>query len=141
MNTFADTPTISSVLGLQAHTPSELIAAIEQGLPFEVFNKLQIRLQLSEEGLSKVLGIPVSTLARRKKLGHLTPEESDRLLRVTRLLSKAELLFVATNVAAAWFTKAVRGLGGKTPLEYARTEVGAREVEALLERLLEGQAV
>jgi len=37
-----------------------------------------------------------------------------------------------------WFKSAQKGLGGKTPLEYADTEPGAREVEDLFGRLEHG---
>jgi putative toxin-antitoxin system antitoxin component (TIGR02293 family) len=58
------------------------------------------------------------------------------LLRVSRLLDRAVALFENDEVAARrWLTRPNRGLGGRTPLEFSRTEVGAREVEVLIGRL------
>ena len=37
-----------------------------------------------------------------------------------------------------WLESPQRGLGGKTPLDFARSEVGAREVEDLLGRIEHG---
>lgn len=42
------------------------------------------------------------------------------------------------ETARAWFKHPKRALGGKTPLEFADTELGAREVEDLLGRLKHG---
>ena len=40
--------------------------------------------------------------------------------------------------ARRWLTSPQFGLGGAVPLEYAETEVGAREVEDLLGRIEHG---
>ena len=40
--------------------------------------------------------------------------------------------------ARCWLTSPQLGLGGAVPLEYAGTEVGAREVEELLGRIAYG---
>ena len=42
------------------------------------------------------------------------------------------------NNARQWLTSPQYGLGGAVPLEYAETEVGAREVEDLLGRIEHG---
>ena len=126
---------------LNANTHSEVIALLETGLPFAAFKHLQASLKTTEQVLAQAISVPTATLARRKKTGRFNLEESDRLLRIGRLVSQSQTLFRIPSGAATWFAKPARTLGGKTPLEYARTEVGAREVEALLERLLDGQAL
>lgn len=143
MLTYPQDTTINALddLGLNATTSNEVIALLEHGLPFSAFKHLQAALESNEEILAHAIQVPTATLARRKKTGKFTLEESDRLLRVGRLVSKANDLFSAPSAAATWFSRPARGLAGKTPLEYARTEVGAREVEALLERLIDGQAL
>ena len=40
-----------------------------------------------------------------------------------------------TQHARTWLAAPQHGLGGAIPLDYARTEVGAREVEDLLGRI------
>jgi putative toxin-antitoxin system antitoxin component (TIGR02293 family) len=128
-------------LGLNANTHGEVIELLETGLPFAAFKHLQQTLETTEQTLAQAINVASATLARRKKAGRFSPEESDRLLRIGRLTSQSQTLFSTSHGAATWFAKPARALGGKTPLEYARTEVGAREVEALLERLLDGQAL
>jgi len=89
--------------------------------------------------LASLVGIPGRTLARRKAAGRLAPEESERLLRISTVFELAVELFEG-DVAAAidWLTAPKKALGGNAPLAYARTELGAREVEALIGRLEHG---
>ena len=79
------------------------------------------------------------TLARRKSKGKLSPDESERLLRLSRVFELAVDLFEGDNAAALrWLTSPRKALEGNTPLAYARTEVGAREVENLIGRMEHG---
>jgi len=39
------------------------------------------------------------------------------------------------HLARRWLSSPQRGLGGAVPLDYAETEIGAREVEDLLGRI------
>ena len=67
------------------------------------------------------------------------PEESDRLLRVSRVFGRALELFEGDRDAAAtWLTSPQRALGGLVPFELAKTDVGAQEVERLVGRLEHG---
>jgi putative toxin-antitoxin system antitoxin component (TIGR02293 family) len=89
--------------------------------------------------LASVIGIPDRTLARRRAAGKLEPDESERLLRVANLFEKCVDLFEGDVKAAVnWLTSAKKALNGQTPLLYARTELGAREVEDLIGRLDHG---
>ncbi|MBI1901667.1 MAG: DUF2384 domain-containing protein [Planctomycetia bacterium] len=65
------------------------------------------------------------------------PRESER--RFALLLNKAAVLFEG-NVEAArkWLSSPCKGLAGRSPMEMAETEVGAREVEDLIGRLEHG---
>ena len=71
--------------------------------------------------------------------GQLDPEESDRLLRVSRVFAKTLDLFEGDAEAAKqWFHTPARALGGERPLDFARTDLGTKEVEALIDRLEQG---
>ena len=76
-----------------------------------------------------------ATLHRRKAGGRLGRAESDRVARFARLMGKAVEVMESEENARQWLTLPQIGLGGATPLDYARTEVGAREVEDLLGRI------
>jgi putative toxin-antitoxin system antitoxin component (TIGR02293 family) len=69
----------------------------------------------------------------------LQPDESDRLLRVSRVFARAIELFEGDDRAARhWLSTPQRALGGAVPLTLAKTKVGAREVERLVGRLEHG---
>ena len=87
------------------------------------------------EQLAAKLAISRSTLQRRKAAGRLSPDESDKVMRLSRLLEHATQVFGNVEKARTWLKFPQRGLGGAVPLDYAETEVGAREVENLLGRI------
>jgi putative toxin-antitoxin system antitoxin component (TIGR02293 family) len=87
------------------------------------------------EQLAAKLAISRSTLQRRKAAGRLSPNESDKVMRFSRLLEHATNVFGDVNKARVWLKFPQRGLGGAVPLDYAETEVGAREVDNLLGRI------
>lgn len=62
-------------------------------------------------------------------------DESDRAVRFGRLLLRAREVFGDAADARLWLGSPQVGLGGAVPLDYAETEVGAREVEDLLGRI------
>jgi putative toxin-antitoxin system antitoxin component (TIGR02293 family) len=116
-------------------SPARLIDVLRVGLPVHELDELRARLDVPMERLSAMLGISKSTLHRRKTGGRLAPAESDRLVRFARLLGKAIEVLESEESARRWLTSPQIGLGGAVPLEYAETEVGAREVEDLLGRI------
>ena len=126
-------------LGLSASNASELIQQVERGFSFKALHTLESRSGLPGTALAGLVGIPERTLARRKSKGKFTPEESERLLRLGTVFEQAVELFEGDNAAALrWLTAPRKALEGKTPLAYARTELGAREVEDLIGRLEHG---
>jgi putative toxin-antitoxin system antitoxin component (TIGR02293 family) len=89
--------------------------------------------------IATVIGLPERTLARRKKAGCLSMGESERLLRVSTVFERAVELFEGdVKPAVTWLTSPKKALGDRLPLEYSRTELGAREVEDLMGRLKDG---
>lgn len=116
-------------------TPSKLIEVVRVGLPVRELEELQAHLDMPMEELAPKLGISKATLHRRKAQGRLAPDESDRLVRFARLMGKAVEVLENEDNARRWLTSAQFGLGGAVPLDYAETEIGAREVEDLLGRI------
>jgi putative toxin-antitoxin system antitoxin component (TIGR02293 family) len=128
-----------SSLGLSAANSAELIRQLERGFSFKTLHVLESRSGLTLSRLASVIGIPERTLARRKASGKLTPEESERLLRISAVFEDAVDLFEGdVRAAVNWLTTPRKALGGRPPLSYARTEPGAREVENLIGRLEHG---
>jgi putative toxin-antitoxin system antitoxin component (TIGR02293 family) len=132
MRTAAVEKKISSA---KAKHPTELIRKIQKGLRFSELETLQDSIDLPFEQLAAKLAISRSTLQRRKAAGRLSPDESDKVMRLSRLLEHATKVFGDIERARAWLKFPQRGLGGAVPLDYAETEVGAREVDDLLGRI------
>lgn len=114
------------------------IARVRDGLAVAEFQALAEMLGLTEERMGGLLGMSRATLHRRKKSGRLDRAESDRLVRFARLLSRASDSLGGTAAARSWLAAPSIAFGGECPLDFADTEIGAREVEALLGRLEHG---
>ena len=56
-------------------------------------------------------------------------------MRFSRLLEHAAGVFGNLERGRAWLKFPQYGLGGVVPLDYAKTEIGAREVDNLLGRI------
>lgn len=116
-------------------TPAQIVAVLRAGLAVEELKDLQASLAVPMDRLVPMLGISKATLHRRKNEGRLDQAESDRVVRYARLMGKAIGVMETEENARQWLNSPQMGLGGAVPLEYAETEVGAREVENLLGRI------
>lgn len=128
----------TEVLHQEIRTDLELVEALQEGLPPGATDALLAAGGITAEELYRIV-IPRRTLALRRQKGQpLTPEESDRLARVARVLTAADDAFGNPEKAYRWLRKPNRGLGGQVPLELLSTEAGARIVEQALERIVHG---
>ena len=119
----------------QKFAPFNLVQVIQDGLPVQELDDLQASLGVPMEKLFPMLGISKATHHRRKASGKLDAGESDRVVRFARLMGKAVEVMESEENARRWLTSPQVGLGGAVPLAFAKTEVGAREVEDLLGRI------
>ncbi len=123
-------------IGVQAMDTRALIFEVEQGFSYAAFETLRRQLGLSPAELADLVQIPRRTLTRRKQAGRFTADESERILRFSKVLQAAVELFEGDAQAATrWLRSPNRALSGETPLAMTRTEIGAREVEELIGRL------
>ncbi len=112
-----------------------MVDRVRDGLDFAEFDALRRMLEATEERLGVLLGMSRATLHRRKKAGHLDRSESDRLVRFARLFNRASEVLGGHELAGKWLRSPARAFNQECPLDYADTEIGAREVEALLGRI------
>jgi len=128
-----------SLLGLRSCDTAALMKRLDDGISYAAFERLKRKLGVSSKELGDATLITQRTLARRKKAGRLNPDESDRLVRVARVFSRAIELFEGDSEGAQeWIVRPNRAFGGVSPFEMARTEIGAREVENLIGRIEHG---
>jgi putative toxin-antitoxin system antitoxin component (TIGR02293 family) len=134
---------IAEILGLgtSIRTVRELESAVSAGLPKRSLERLSARLYEDHRVASayKFKIVPQATWKRRSK--RLSVDESERTERLARVLAAAEHVWDDREQAREWMSKPHRELNGQSPLEAARTELGARRVENLLDKLYFGLPV
>ncbi len=127
------------MLGLAGVDAARLVQLVEAGFAFARIESLRKATGLTVEEIGRFARIPGRTMTRRQAQGRLQADESDRVLRLATLFELATELFEGDRDAAKrWLETPQPGLGGAIPLEFAGTEVGAREVESLIQRLEHG---
>ena len=127
------------LLGIDSFDLPSLLKLVSKGFAWKTLERFARNAGLPVEAVGEMLAIPSRTLARRKADGRLSPEESDRLLRAARVYSRALELFEGDATAATeWMTTLNTALGGNAPITYARTELGAEEVESVIGRIEHG---
>lgn len=118
--------------------PAKVIPRIKAGLPTRAFYELSDKIGVRPDRLAQVVGIAPRTLHRRKQAGRFDPFESERVVRIQRLYRRALEVFEDEGAVKIWFISPALALDGATPLDYADTEAGAREVENVLYRIEDG---
>lgn len=112
--------------------PGTIVQTLREGVPTEALERLQGVLDVPTREIAAVLGIPPRTLTRRRNAERLASDESDRLLRLARLVEIALVVLEDEESARAWLLEPKRLLGGESPLRHADTDPGARAVEDML---------
>jgi len=132
---------IGDWLGLQPPaTETEILRIVEKRLAPSVINRLTA-LGLERSEIDETV-IPSRTLQhRRSRREKLTTEESDRVLRMIRVLSLAESVYGSRERALAWLRKPHARLEGRVPLLLLKTDTGSRIVEELLTQIDEGMFI
>ena len=129
----------AALIGLPATHHLTLVEKLRAGLPFKHLQKFAASIDLPWALVCPLVGLSARTLERRRRSGRLSTAESDRLLTTTRVVAMALRLFgEQRDRARGWLLAPQRAFGGATPLELAATDLGAREVEALIGRLEHG---
>jgi putative toxin-antitoxin system antitoxin component (TIGR02293 family) len=127
------------LLGLDTFNPRELLQVVSEGLPYSAFAAFRANTSMPVGDVLLLLDIPSRTLTRRKQEGRFRHDESDRLMRASRVFARALALFEGDRDAAMhWLLEPQKAFGGERPLVLARTELGALEVERLIGRLEHG---
>ncbi len=119
--------------------PVDILYPVRNGLPLWIVDDVVSSGRLSAVELDRLV-LPRKTLAHRRTLGNLTPDQSDRLTRVVRMIEEAEATFGDRVKAHAWMRLPSKLLDGEAPLDRLDTDIGTRQVEAMLGRIAHGIA-
>ncbi len=127
------------LLGIDEAGTNELVRRVSAGFPYEVLESLRENTGLSMGEVARLIQINPRTLSRRKREGRLHPDESDRVVRLSRVYGRALGLFGGDlGKARHWLSTPKVALGGESPLDYANVDVGAQEVVDLIGRIEHG---
>ena len=121
-------------------TDQQVLDIVENQLPTSSIQRL-LALGITRPEIDATV-IPLRTLQhRRSRRQKLTVEESDRVMRIARLLSQAESVYGSRERALAWLRRPHPRLKHRSPLAMARTDTGSRIVEELLVQIDEGMFI
>ena len=126
------------VLGKPVTSVLELNDAVERGLP-----KATLRIVVqhvfpdaSEQCAMMHRIVPEATYKRRRE--RLSPAESERTERLARVVAIAEDVWQDRDKARRFLTTPHPEIGGKRPVDAALTELGARQAEEVMARIVYG---
>ncbi len=138
-------PEIVQVLGgaktfhRRVRTSDDLAQQVRSGLPASTIDLLAATLSLHRSQVAERLSIPARTLSRRLAThSRLTHEESDRTLRMARVVALAKDVLGADEKASRWLSSPNRALAGRRPFDLLDTDLGVRSVEEVLQRIAYG---
>lgn len=117
----------------------DLVVQVRAGLPASTVTMLAESLSLQRAQVANRLNIPARTLSRRLATkSRLTQDESDRTMRMARVVALANEVLGAEDKASRWMVAPNRALGGQKPFDQLDTELGVRSVEEILQRIAYG---
>jgi putative toxin-antitoxin system antitoxin component (TIGR02293 family) len=126
------------VAGLNNADGVALLGQINEGLDGKVANRITDWARITQNDLRKMSGIPSTTFSRSVK-ARFNPEQSERLVRIIRVIDRAVDLFEGDREAAQkWLNEPNRALSWKVPADLMASETGAYEVIKLITRLEHG---
>jgi putative toxin-antitoxin system antitoxin component (TIGR02293 family) len=126
------------VLGKAVTSLLDLNDAVERGLPKATLRIVvqHIFPDASEQRAMMHRIVPEATYKRRRD--RLSPAESERTERLARVVAIAEEVWQDREQARRFLTTPHPEIGGKTPVDAALTELGARQAEEVMARIVYG---
>ena len=126
------------VLGTPTTSLLQLNEAVQRGLPKSTLRNVARRVfsDAAEQRTIMHRVVPEATYKRRRE--RLSPAESERTERLARVVAMAEDVWQDRELARRFLTTPHAEIGGKTPLDAALTELGARQAEDVMDRIVYG---
>ena len=126
------------VLRTEPLSSLDWVYMIRKGFPSKVLDSFGANIGATNAELAQMLGISVRALAWRRRKGILAPSESERILRVARVVGRAEEVFGDLTNGLEWMKSPNGSLGGVTPMSLLDTDIGADWVMDALGRVEHG---
>jgi putative toxin-antitoxin system antitoxin component (TIGR02293 family) len=136
---------VSQFVSHRVSSPSHVFIekAVEGGLPREVLRHVAICIAGGDEARVSALEwsvVPKTTLERRSG-AKLSPQESERTERIARLFVHARRALGTEAEAREFMTSPHPELDGRSPIDAAKTDLGTRRTEQILNALEYGLAL
>lgn len=129
---------IGDWLGVPApQSGAEVLEIVENQLEPPVIPRL-LDLGLSREEVHYLVIAARTLQHRRSRRERLSVDETDRVVRVLRVLAAAEDVYESRERALLWLRRPHPRLENRTPISLLKTDTGARMVEELLTQIDEG---
>jgi putative toxin-antitoxin system antitoxin component (TIGR02293 family) len=126
------------VLGRRLASLGALTDAVSKGLPKAALRQTAGRIFEDRAEQRQLMNriVPEATFKRRRD--RLSMAESERTERIARVMAGAEFVWGDRSDARRFMTTPHPALRGRTPLDAALTELGARHVEEILDKIFHG---
>lgn len=129
----------AKVLKRKVGTANDLVELTREGLPADILPALANELSINRQAVAHAIGIPARTLSRRLSTrSRLSSVESDRTVRLARVLSLASEILGDKMKASRWLQTPNRVLDGQSPFDLLDTDAGVQSVETVLGRIAFG---
>jgi putative toxin-antitoxin system antitoxin component (TIGR02293 family) len=114
------------------------LETVEAGVPVATMSRFVAASGMRFKDIYEVV-IPARTLKHRKaRREPLTPDESDKLVRLIRVYDQAVRVLGEKEKALYWLSEPKRRFEGRTPIQMLRTDLGGRMVEEMLGQIYYG---
>ena len=116
----------------------QLSEAVERGLPKSSLRNVASHIYSGAAEQREMMHriVPEATFKRRKS--RLSHSESEKTERLARVVAMAEYVWEDREKARRFLLKPHPELAGKAPIDAALTELGARQAEEIMARILYG---
>lgn len=126
-----------AVLGARPRSSLQLDGLCRQGLPYAAYERVLSRMRAPARR-QELRELAKTTRHRRQSQGRLSPEESERLVRLARVLATASYVLGSEDEARRFLHAPHPRLRNKKPADLIDSELGAGAVENILWRAFYG---
>jgi putative toxin-antitoxin system antitoxin component (TIGR02293 family) len=139
-----------SIGSLHRADPMERVELARAGVPAAALGVIARDMGIARDKLYATIGVPRATMERKvREQRRLSPDESERVLGVARLVAQVEQMvggagtgagpaFGAARWVAAWLDTPLPALGGERPASLMDTAAGREIVAGLVAQLQSG---
>lgn len=124
----------------QYSTTTDLIELTRRGIHSRGVTRLLALIDLSQDDFANAVRISTRTLSRRlMKAGNLlSPDESEKALRLARIFVEASEVLGSADKAKLWIRRSNKALGDEIPLNLLDSDLGTEQIMDILGRIRDG---